>query len=97
MENITYAKVVVDTHVANTPRLISGQQAKRIDADVVTIMRRTGTPSMTILIAEHGHMVYRRAYGIRDRERKQPATIESHYEIGSITKQFTAAAILQLQ
>lgn len=81
----------------SAPRLISGQQAKRIDADVMTIMRRTGAPSATILVAEHGHIVYRHAYGLRDRERKQPATIDSHYEIGSITKQFTAAAILQLQ
>lgn len=76
---------------------ITDQQARRINADVMTIMRRTGTPSATILVAEHGHIVYRHAYGVRDREHQQPATIDSHYEIGSITKQFTAAAILQLQ
>lgn len=63
----------------------------------MTIMRRTGSPSATILVAEHGHVIYRHAYGLSDRERKQPATIDSRYEIGSITKQFTAAAILQLQ
>lgn len=79
------------------PPPISGQVAKHIDADVQTILQRTGTPGATILIAEHGHVVYRHAYGLRDREHHVPATVDSYYEIGSITKQFTAAAILQLQ
>jgi CubicO group peptidase (beta-lactamase class C family) len=76
---------------------IDDQLAKRIDADVQTVLQRTGTPGATILIAEHGRIIYRHAYGLRDRERHVPATVDSHYEIGSITKQFTAAAILQLQ
>lgn len=73
------------------------QLAKRIDADAQTILQRTGTPGTTILIAEHDHVVYRHAYGLRDREHHVLATVDSYYEIGSITKQFTAAAILQLQ
>ena len=76
---------------------ISNQLAKRIDADVQTILQRTGTPGATILIAERGHVVYRQAYGLRNREHHVPATTDGYYEIGSITKQFTAAAILQLQ
>lgn len=44
------------TALAAQPR-ITGQQAKRIDADVTNIMRRTGTPSATILVAEHGYIV----------------------------------------
>ena len=79
------------------PAPIDGQLAKRIDADVRTILQRTGTPGATILIAEHGQVVYRHAYGLRDREHHVPATVDTYYEIGSITKQFTAAAILQLQ
>lgn len=80
-----------------TPAPIDGQLAARIDADVRTILQRTGAPSATILIAEHGRVVYRHAYGLRDREHRVQATVDTYYEIGSITKQFTAAAILQLQ
>lgn len=79
------------------PASIDGQLAKRIDADVQTILQRTGAPSATILITKHGRVVYRHAYGLRDRTHHVPATVDTHYEIGSITKQFTAAAILQLQ
>ena len=84
------------TAIAASPP-ISDQLAKRIDADVQTVLRRSGTPGATILIAEHGRIVYRHAYGLRDRGRHVPATVDSYYEIGSITKQFTAAAILQLR
>ena len=69
----------------------------RADADVRAILDRTGTPGAVIAIVEDGRMVYRKAYGLRDREHRLAATIDTHYEIGSITKQFTAAAILQLQ
>ena len=70
--------------------------AKAIGADVATIMQRTGTPGVTIAIAEHGDIIYSHAYGYADREKRSPATVDTYYEIGSITKQFTAAAILQL-
>lgn len=71
--------------------------ANRIDKDVQIILSLTKTPSAVIEIVKDGRMVYRKAYGVRDLERRTPATINTHYEIGSITKQFTAAAILQLQ
>jgi D-alanyl-D-alanine carboxypeptidase len=71
--------------------------AKRIDNDVEVILSLTKTPSAVIEIVKYGRIVFRKAYGVRDLERRTAATIDTHYEIGSITKQFTAAAILQLQ
>jgi CubicO group peptidase (beta-lactamase class C family) len=76
---------------------IDPQQAARIDADVQTVMQRADVAGATIAIIEKGQIVYTRAYGLRERERKLPARTDTHYEIGSITKQFTAAAIMQLQ
>ncbi|NII11069.1 serine hydrolase domain-containing protein [Oleiagrimonas sp. C23AA] len=79
------------------PVSLSHRQVTRIDAGVRAIMQRTGTPSAVIEIAQHGQVLYRHAYGLRDRRKQRPATVDSYYEIGSITKQFTAAAVLQLQ
>jgi len=70
---------------------------KHIDADVRTILDRTKTPSAVVAIAEDDRVVYRKAYGFRDAEHRLRADADTLYEIGSITKQFTAAAILQLQ
>jgi|GEM_PF-5807031 len=71
--------------------------AQHVDADVAAILQRTGAPSATIAVAEHGRIIYSKAYGLAERETRSAATVDTHYEIGSITKQFTAAAMLQLQ
>jgi D-alanyl-D-alanine carboxypeptidase len=80
-----------------TTDIVGQEQTKRIDADVAAILHSTDTPGATITIAEDGHVVYSHAYGFRDRAHHLPATVDTYYEIGSITKQFTAAAILQMQ
>jgi CubicO group peptidase (beta-lactamase class C family)/ketosteroid isomerase-like protein len=49
------------------------------------------------LLARNGHIVLAKGYGLADRERKIPFTADTVISIGSITKQFTAAAILKLE
>lgn len=70
-------------------------QAK-IDADVRTLLAATHAPGATVAIVEHGTLVYAHGYGLRDLATSLPADEHTRYEIGSITKQFTAAAIVQL-
>ncbi len=50
----------------------------------------------TVLVMQKNKLVLRKAYGLADREWNIPNTPETHFEIGSATKQFTAASILQL-
>jgi CubicO group peptidase (beta-lactamase class C family) len=50
----------------------------------------------TVLVAKKGKIIYEKAFGMADRELNVPNAIQTKFEIGSITKQFTAAAILQL-
>ena len=52
--------------------------------------------SGVVLVANKGNIIYKKAFGYADREWKIPNTLETKFEIGSLTKQFTAAAILQL-
>lgn len=51
----------------------------------------------TVLVAKDGKVVLERGYGLADRDRKIPMAADSVISIGSITKQFTAAAILKLE
>jgi CubicO group peptidase (beta-lactamase class C family) len=74
-----------------------GKFVQRIDDDVWAVLHRTETPGATILVLRDGHRLYCHAYGFRALDGQLPASMDTHYEIGSITKQFTAAAILQLQ
>ena len=85
------------TAAVASPNDLTPQQIARIDADVESILHRYDTPGAALAIAKQGRIVYTNAYGMRDRERHLPTKVDTNFEIGSITKQFTAAAILQLQ
>ena len=50
----------------------------------------------TVLVMKQNKVLLRKAYGMADREWNIPNTPETKFEIGSLTKQFTAACILQL-
>ena len=50
----------------------------------------------TVLVMQKGKAVYKKAFGLADREWNVANTVNTKYRIGSVTKQFTAACILQL-
>jgi CubicO group peptidase (beta-lactamase class C family) len=68
----------------------------RITRDITTVMQRYGIPGATVLISQDGRVVYVHSFGFSDLANRTATRDDTHYEIGSITKQFTAAAILQL-
>jgi CubicO group peptidase (beta-lactamase class C family) len=51
----------------------------------------------SVLVAKDGKVVLQKGYGLADREHGTPYTAGTVFDIGSITKQFTAAAILRLE
>ena len=51
----------------------------------------------SVLISKNGHIVYMRQFGLADVENNIPITGSTKFSIGSVTKQFTAGAILMLQ
>jgi len=67
-----------------------------IDKAAADILAKTGAPSASIAVVRDGKIVYTHAYGIANLETKLPASPQMRYSIGSISKQFTAAAILML-
>jgi len=52
--------------------------------------------SVTVGVVSGGSLMWTKSYGYADMEKKTPATRETVYRIGSITKQFTALMLLQL-
>ncbi len=53
-------------------------------------------PGAAVLVAMDGEMLLRKGYGMADLELSVPIEPDMAFEIGSVTKQFTAAAILML-
>lgn len=50
----------------------------------------------SVLVVQKGKTVFQKSYGMADREWTVPNTNQTKFRIGSVTKQFTAASILQL-
>ena len=69
----------------------------RIDSIAAGVMQQQGVPSASVAVVEGGKLVFTHAYGLAHIDPGKAATPEMRYSIGSISKQFTAAAILILQ
>jgi CubicO group peptidase (beta-lactamase class C family) len=53
-------------------------------------------PGASVLVMQHGRPVVRKSYGLASLEERIAATPSTNYRLASVTKQFTAAAILTL-
>jgi len=74
---------------------LSAEQKLAIDAAVSRILKASEVPSASIAIVTDGKLDYAQAYGDQ-RLDKTSASISARYPVASISKQFTAAAILLL-
>lgn len=72
------------------------EMAQAIDREVTAVLAKTGAPSASIAVVRDGELAYAKAYGLARLGPDLPATVETKYAIGSISKQFTAASILLL-
>ena len=70
--------------------------AQDFDKTVTDLLAKSGAPSASVAIVRDGRIVYERAFGTARLEPPLAATPQMRYSIGSISKQFTSAAILLL-
>jgi D-alanyl-D-alanine carboxypeptidase len=74
---------------------ISGN-ADKIDDYIATQLQRLHIPGASVAVVRDGKIIKAQGYGFANLELKASATKDTVYEIGSNTKQFTAAAIMML-
>lgn len=73
-----------------------GVLVQRVDALARAALSDHHLPGLSIAIARGGRVVMAKGYGVADLAHHRSATADTVYRIGSMTKQFTAAAIMQL-
>ncbi|MGI4827411.1 MAG: serine hydrolase domain-containing protein, partial [Janthinobacterium lividum] len=61
------------------------------------IFEQKRAPGFAFLVSVGGSVVFAKGYGVANIPADEPATPETAFAIGSLTKQFTAAAVLLLQ
>ena len=71
--------------------------AARLERLVREAQREKRAPSIGAAVLRDGELIWETAVGVADVETDLEATPDTQYRIGSITKTFTAAAIMQLR
>ena len=69
----------------------------RLDEEVSSALTASGAPSISVAVVKENHIVYAKAFGKADLASGRAADVNTRYAIGSVSKQFTAAALLWLQ
>ena len=82
------------TQATQTPDL--HKAIDQVDALAAAEIAKDNIGSITIGIVSGTNLIWTKSYGYADMEKKIPATKDTVYRIGSITKQFTALMLLQL-
>lgn len=68
----------------------------KVDAYVRAEMQKRKIPGVSVAVVQDGKVVLARGYGLANLENEVPARPDTVYQLASVTKQFTAAAILLL-
>src|SRR5688572_33382137 len=70
--------------------------AAKLEEVATQEMSSTNTPGASIAIVRDGQIVWSKGLGVANVETGQPVTPETLFRLGSTTKMFTAAALIQL-
>ncbi len=79
-----------------SPTFVAEDLASKIDKVLNDLTEREAFTG-AVLVAKNGEVLLSQGYGLADRDKNLPNTPQTKYRLGSITKQFTAMAILMLQ
>jgi len=72
------------------------QVQRAVDAIASAELSGGPTAAISVLVAQRGQVLVAKGYGVADLDTDTPATEHSVYRLGSLSKQFTVAAILEL-
>lgn len=84
---------------AQRPALSASDSRSRFDSfdrELIELRELLEIPGLSAAVVEKGKVVWSRAYGLREKDRKLPTTLDTVFPIASLTKTFTAALVMQL-
>jgi D-alanyl-D-alanine carboxypeptidase len=90
----TFIALAVSANAQSLPS--KGEAARIIDSLAASFVAARGAPAVSIAVVRGNDTIVMNGWGKADYENDVPATAQTVYRIGSITKQFTSAAVMQL-
>ena len=95
LRNALYAGAAASLAISAPASAVDDNFAARAEALIETTYP-AGKPGAAVIVTEGGKVVYVGGSGMADMDKGLPITAETVFRLGSITKQFSAAVILQL-
>lgn len=82
----------------NAKTILVGKQSKAdaVDDFIKLQMQQLHIPGLSLVVRQNGKTIKSSGYGLANVELNVPATPDTIYEIGSVTKQFTGTAVMML-
>lgn len=85
---ISFATVAIPSHAADN-------RSQQIDG-IFSSFNTNDTPGAAVMVLDHDRVVFQRGYGLADLKTRARITPLTNFRLASVTKQFTATAILLL-
>jgi len=70
--------------------------SKELDAFIQGKMNKAEIPGLSMAIIRDGELVEVKGYGYFDKDKRQPVTQDTLFQIASVSKTITATAVMQL-
>ena len=68
----------------------------KVDDPLSSFMAKYSIPGASLAVTKNGKLVYRKGFGLADKESGEKVTVDHRFRLASVSKTYTAAAILQL-
>ncbi|SIO65040.1 CubicO group peptidase, beta-lactamase class C family [Singulisphaera sp. GP187] len=99
----TYVCAIIGVCLAQVLNAAQASESRRsdsisadVDEYVTQFMKRHHIPGVSVAVVSDGMIALTKSYGLANVEHRVPVTEHTVYQIASVTKTFTASAIMQL-
>ncbi len=96
MKKILMIAALLASFAAANAQHMSEEMTKRIDDIFNAVYNNPNEPGAAVLIMQGDNTLYSRCFGVADMQTMAPVTFETNFCIASVSKQFSAVALMQL-
>jgi serine beta-lactamase-like protein LACTB len=93
---VLFTPSLLPAQVSVPPALLYADAVKALEAFIAREVEQKRLPALSIALVDDQRVVWARGYGHADPKKKTPATAETVYRVGSVSKLFTDVAVMQL-